>query len=96
MILQAGRAQQEGGGRARVRKCSKHNSKGLPTRVWVSSGSVWLGGERGDCTHGVWLQAPLPLHSNPIVKRLWTIYGKRRNAYVTDTTLDKTLERRGR
>lgn len=73
-----------------VGKCSKHNSKGLPRRVWVSSGSIWL----GDCTHGVWWRAPLPLHSNPIVKRLRTIYGKRWNAYVTDSTLDKTFERR--
>lgn len=41
----------------------------------------------------MWPWAPLPLHSNPIVKRLRTIYGKRWNAYVTDSTLDKLFER---
>lgn len=39
VMLRAGRAQREGGARALVRKCSKHNSKDLPRTVWVSS---WL------------------------------------------------------
>lgn len=51
VILRDGRAQWEGWGRGFwVRKLSKHNSKVLPRRVWISSTSIWL----GDCTHGVW------------------------------------------
>lgn len=42
---------------------------------------------------GCGLGLPLPLHSNPIVQKLWPIYGKGWNVYVTDSALDKTFER---
>lgn len=55
--------------------------------------SLWCCLAEGPTLLGCGLGPPLSLHSNSIVQTLRPIYGKRRNVYITESALDKTLER---